>query len=261
MGTRNFVPSYSFGRTLFGEVSSDNWLAAVSGDDLLPDVHLGRLAAQSPEDAAQMVARVIAYDRQATSAPSLLLVAADDEPDFAQLSDSLASLAPARKVYAAAYPPGNPTQDILQTINHRGQDRHLCRQPSLGRADTDLRAFRRPRHDKSSYHRARSICPSSATNKCNIQRGVPANAMYHLIIPCSCSGASFEPVRCHTFITEATFGLPIYRWPAPASVFAEIDDWWRGGRTSAGKSWGTCRWCCSLTTCWSGAGRTGGRGL
>jgi putative mRNA 3-end processing factor len=47
--------------------------------------------------------------------------------------------------------------------------------------------------------------------------------------------AAFEPVRCHTFITEATFGLPIYRWPAPQSVFAEINDWWRSNQ-QAGKA-------------------------
>jgi putative mRNA 3-end processing factor len=40
----------------------------------------------------------------------------------------------------------------------------------------------------------------------------------------------FEPVRCHHFVTEATFGLPIYRWPDPREVFAEIDDWWRRNR-------------------------------
>jgi putative mRNA 3-end processing factor len=49
--------------------------------------------------------------------------------------------------------------------------------------------------------------------------------------------APFEPVRCHTFITESTFGLPIYRWPPQAEVFAEINAWWRAnqaaGRTSA----------------------------
>ncbi|MEP7276333.1 MAG: ligase-associated DNA damage response exonuclease, partial [Betaproteobacteria bacterium] len=38
---------------------------------------------------------------------------------------------------------------------------------------------------------------------------------------------AFEPVRCHTFITESTFGLPIYRWTPQAAVFAEIDAWWR----------------------------------
>jgi putative mRNA 3-end processing factor len=37
----------------------------------------------------------------------------------------------------------------------------------------------------------------------------------------------FEPVRCHTFITESTFGLPIYRWLPQAEVFAGINAWWR----------------------------------
>ncbi len=46
----------------------------------------------------------------------------------------------------------------------------------------------------------------------------------------------FEPLRCHVFVTESTFGLPIYRWPQPAEVFADIHTWWRAnqerGRTS-----------------------------
>ena len=37
----------------------------------------------------------------------------------------------------------------------------------------------------------------------------------------------FEPVRCHAFITESTFGLPIYRWCTPGQTFARIDRWWR----------------------------------
>ena len=36
----------------------------------------------------------------------------------------------------------------------------------------------------------------------------------------------FEPVRCHTFITESTFGLPIYSWPNQASLAQEINAWW-----------------------------------
>jgi putative mRNA 3-end processing factor len=39
--------------------------------------------------------------------------------------------------------------------------------------------------------------------------------------------ARFEPVRCHTFITESTFALPVYRWPDPVDVVAEINAWWR----------------------------------
>lgn len=43
---------------------------------------------------------------------------------------------------------------------------------------------------------------------------------------------SFEPVRCHTFITEATFALPIYRWGETAAVAREILAWWEEGRAA-----------------------------
>ena len=36
----------------------------------------------------------------------------------------------------------------------------------------------------------------------------------------------FEPLRCHCFITESTFGLPVYRWRPHAEVLAEINTWW-----------------------------------
>ena len=37
----------------------------------------------------------------------------------------------------------------------------------------------------------------------------------------------FEPVRCHTFITESTFGLPVFRWRPQVEIAHEINDWWR----------------------------------
>jgi putative mRNA 3-end processing factor len=37
----------------------------------------------------------------------------------------------------------------------------------------------------------------------------------------------FEPVRCDVFITESTFGLPIYRWDDQRTVFEDINAWWR----------------------------------
>ena len=37
--------------------------------------------------------------------------------------------------------------------------------------------------------------------------------------------APFEVVPCDTFITEATFGLPVYRWPDTREVVREIADW------------------------------------
>ena len=40
----------------------------------------------------------------------------------------------------------------------------------------------------------------------------------------------FELVKCNVFITESTFGLPIYRWTPQSETFAEIAAWWRGNR-------------------------------
>jgi len=42
--------------------------------------------------------------------------------------------------------------------------------------------------------------------------------------------APFEPVVCHTFVTESAFALPIFRWPDASATVAAIDSWWRANR-------------------------------
>ena len=37
---------------------------------------------------------------------------------------------------------------------------------------------------------------------------------------------AFEPLQCHHFITESTFGLPVFRWRAQADVAKELNEWW-----------------------------------
>ncbi|MBK6729877.1 MAG: ligase-associated DNA damage response exonuclease [Bacteroidetes bacterium] len=37
----------------------------------------------------------------------------------------------------------------------------------------------------------------------------------------------FEPVKCNTFITESTFGLPIFRWKKQSEIFKDINAWWQ----------------------------------
>jgi putative mRNA 3-end processing factor len=47
--------------------------------------------------------------------------------------------------------------------------------------------------------------------------------------------APFELVRCHIFITESTFGLPIFRWQSETDIFDSINTWWRANQ-EAGKA-------------------------
>lgn len=37
---------------------------------------------------------------------------------------------------------------------------------------------------------------------------------------------AFEPVPCHHFITECTFGLPVYRWKPQQDIVDDINQWW-----------------------------------
>jgi putative mRNA 3-end processing factor len=40
----------------------------------------------------------------------------------------------------------------------------------------------------------------------------------------------FEVVPCDTFVTESTFGLPIYRWDPTAVVIDDLNTWWQRNR-------------------------------
>lgn len=46
----------------------------------------------------------------------------------------------------------------------------------------------------------------------------------------------FEPIKCHSFITECTFGLPAFKWVPQRQVMVDINNWWQQnkeeGRTS-----------------------------
>lgn len=42
----------------------------------------------------------------------------------------------------------------------------------------------------------------------------------------------FEPVKCHTLITECTFGLPAFRWLPQQEVMVDLNNWWAENRSN-----------------------------
>ena len=40
----------------------------------------------------------------------------------------------------------------------------------------------------------------------------------------------WAPVRCHAFITECTFGLPVFEWAPEDVLAAQLDAWWAANR-------------------------------
>jgi putative mRNA 3-end processing factor len=81
---------------------------------------------------------------------------------------------------------------------------------------------------KVSFHPAGHILGSSQVRVEHKGEVWVISGDYKLTPDATC--APFEPVKCHHFVTEATFGLPIYRWQKTEKVFNEINDWWRRNR-------------------------------
>ena len=46
----------------------------------------------------------------------------------------------------------------------------------------------------------------------------------------------YESVRCHHFVTESTFGLPIYKFQESVEVHNQINDWWRTNKAEGKNS-------------------------
>jgi hypothetical protein len=82
-GVKNRVPPLLI-RTSYLETASDPAYAAVNGEDLLPDLAIGRLPASTVEEAETMVAKILAYERSEESnrRPDRAVIVADN-PDGA----------------------------------------------------------------------------------------------------------------------------------------------------------------------------------
>jgi hypothetical protein len=124
-GRLNYVPTHIFETWPIGETPNDNWFACVSGDDILPDMFIGRISAQRPEDVDAVVEKIINYKQSPPPGgwkQSTLFVADDDQTDFETISEHLIALLPdgyrAQRVYAREYQsPADPTADIVRHIN------------------------------------------------------------------------------------------------------------------------------------------------
>jgi hypothetical protein len=124
-GRLNYVPTHIFETWPLGETPNDNWFACVSGDDILPDMFIGRISAQRPEDMNAVMEKIISYEQSPPPGDwnrNALFVADDDQTDFEIVSEHLIALLPegyrAQRVYAREYQsPADPTADIVRYVN------------------------------------------------------------------------------------------------------------------------------------------------
>ena len=58
---KNYIPSIPYHQITYGEAVSDNMIAAVSGDDVIPDLAIGRLSCETLDEANTLVDKIINY--------------------------------------------------------------------------------------------------------------------------------------------------------------------------------------------------------
>ncbi|OOP54933.1 MAG: hypothetical protein AYP45_17660, partial [Candidatus Brocadia carolinensis] len=124
-GTLNYVPTQLVETDILGETPSDNWFVLLSGNDILPDMFIGRLCVDTKSQADGVVDKIISYEQSPpknTWSNKALFVADDDDSSFETMSNQLAGLLPddykANKVYVSKYTSGgNPTKDIIKHID------------------------------------------------------------------------------------------------------------------------------------------------
>ncbi len=125
---RNLVPTWNYG-TFDGHAAGDNWFVDVEGDDLKPEMAIGRLPVIEPEEVAAIVAKTAAYlDRPEIGSWRREVVwVTNEEPVMQGWSDEMArDLAPrgfaARKVYPKPEVEGapHPEQDQQHLVEALG---------------------------------------------------------------------------------------------------------------------------------------------
>lgn len=154
-----------------------------------------------------------------------------------------------RGIYCAAggfyIDPWRPVDNALVTHGHSdharwGHRRYLSTEAAapvirhrLGRIHLetiDYGEVRRIGDADVSFHPAGHV-PGSAQIRVSVGGEVWVASGDYKVAPDGLS-EPFEPVRCHAFITECTFGLPIFAWAPQTEVVDAINAWWRGNRAA-----------------------------
>ena len=150
-----------------------------------------------------------------------------------------------RGIYCAAgefyIDPWHPVDRALITHGHSdharpGHRHYLCTDACapvmrhrLGDIRVETIAFGETRQiggARVSFHPAGHL-PGSAQIRVEVEGEVWVASGDYKVVPDGLS-EPFEPVKCHSFITECTFGLPVFKWDDQDVVAKELNAWWAG---------------------------------
>ncbi len=129
-GEKNYLPPYLADVDLWmGETAADNRYVTVNGNDIFPDMMLGRLPVKTPQETASIVSKILSYEQNPAQDDwnqRMLFITdnADGAGDFPALSDAVAdhyipSNYQVQKIYylITHFTPATTRAAIIQAIN------------------------------------------------------------------------------------------------------------------------------------------------
>ncbi|MBE9569230.1 MAG: hypothetical protein IMF11_01270 [Proteobacteria bacterium] len=121
-GKENKVPVHLSITLDLGLTPGDNWYVCVQGDDVLPDMFIGRIPGASHETVADVVEKIVNFEASDYEPESVLFVADDNDTEFEALNEDLIGYLPdefsLKKVYLRLYEDvDDATQDIISGID------------------------------------------------------------------------------------------------------------------------------------------------
>jgi hypothetical protein len=133
-GAKSHVPGHLIYTEHLGETITDDWYVQVSGEDAVPDLYIGRLPANTATQAAEMVAKIVAYETAANTQrweKRMLFVADNITEDWESVFEAIneqalwrlsPSLSQPRRFYLQEYEDehlavSDLTADLLSAIN------------------------------------------------------------------------------------------------------------------------------------------------
>ncbi len=123
-GVANQVPALPV-KTSYLWTASDPTLAAVNGDDILPDLAIGRLPAASRDELRTMVEKIVAYERGEANLSQALILVADNRDaagDFPTNAEEIAASVLARrnvsKLYLGELSASELRRELLEALDH-----------------------------------------------------------------------------------------------------------------------------------------------
>ncbi|CAN2045381.1 hypothetical protein GMMP13_1810018 [Candidatus Magnetomoraceae bacterium gMMP-13] len=121
-GKENKVPAHLSFTFELGLTPDDNWYVCVDGDDILPDMLVGRIPANNPEMLKTTLDKIMGYENSETIPQNILFAADNNETAYEELNEILANSLPSEfkkdKVYLSKYDDSDDaTEDIITSMD------------------------------------------------------------------------------------------------------------------------------------------------